>query len=338
MEKHMDKHVLAKIPRWMLITLVGLWTVAAAGVGVAFFTPQDWTAIPGGLAGALFIIGLCWMLIKLPPKSRAYPSIKAWIKPAPNFWLVVLMIVAVMGMLYGVGQLIDPAFALIGGSALIALVVIFVLRDDISWSIIITGVILGVLVGFSIRFLEFNELSWALLNLNAVALMYVAGMLLLKRTSLGKVRWADGKYSVSLFALLIGIILALPAASLNLVGEIYVGDTWVTRWWQAFAAIGPAVGEEVWARLFLITLFYSLLRPSDPKNAGRAIFVSIVISALVHGVAHTGFSVVAILLGVFFYGIPPALLYIKRDLEHAIGYHFMIDFVRFLAAAIFVAA
>ncbi|NIW49866.1 MAG: hypothetical protein GWN30_35365 [Gammaproteobacteria bacterium] len=45
----------------------------------------------------------------------------------------------------------------------------------------------------------------------------------------------------------------------------------------------------------------------------------------------------AIIFGLFFYGIPPALLFIKRDLEHAIGYHFMIDFVRFLAAAIFAA-
>ena len=31
------------------------------------------------------------------------------------------------------------------------------------------------------------------------------------------------------------------------------------------------------------------------------------------------------------YGIPLALLYVKRDLEQAIAYHFFIDFVRFMA-------
>ncbi len=32
------------------------------------------------------------------------------------------------------------------------------------------------------------------------------------------------------------------------------------------------------------------------------------------------------------HGVSMALLFIKRDLEHAVGYHFFVDFVRFAAA------
>lgn len=333
----MDTQFLAKVPKWMQVGLVLLWIVAGVGVAIAFFTPQDWAAIPGGIAGALFIIGLCWALIKIPPCARALPKIKLEFPGASNFWLVLGLIIIVMAAFYALGLLIDPAFVLIGGSALLAVAVIIILRDDLTWDLIITGAILGIVVGFTFRFLEFNELSWSILNLIAVAVMYVAGALLVKRSKLGKISWMSGNYLASLSGFGLALLLAIPAASLNLIGEIYTGDTWVQSWWQAFAAIAPGIGEEVWARLFLVTLFYILLRPSVPQNAGRAILFSVIISSLVHALAHTGFNFVAIIFGLFFYGIPPALLFIKRDLEHAIGYHFMIDFVRFLAAAIFAA-
>jgi membrane protease YdiL (CAAX protease family) len=196
-------------------------------------------------------------------------------------------------------------------------------------------VVIGVIVGFVIRFVQNNDLSWAILNLIAVAVTFIAGAMLQKRTHLGKVSWMDGDYMAALRGFGLALLLAIPAASLNLIGEIYTGDSWVMHWWQALAAFAPSIGEEVWARLFLITLIYALLRPSAPQNAGRAVLWSVLVSSLMHAMAHTGFNPVAIIFGVFFYGVPPALLYIKRDLEHAIGYHFMIDFVRFLAAAIF---
>lgn len=330
----MDTQIMAKIPKWMQIGLIVLWGVAALGVGIAFFTPQDWAAIPGGVAGGLFVVGLCWALLRIPPRMRSLPAVKPWSRPVPNYWIVLGLIIVVVVALYALGLMINPGFVLIGGMGLIALAVIIIFREELSMDQVIVGVILGVVVGFSIRFLEKNELSWALLNLNAVALTYVAGVLLMQRTRLGKIIWLDGDYLVSFKGFLLACVLAVPAASLNLVGEIYAGDTWVESWWQTFAAIGPGIGEEVWARLFLISLLYFLLRPSSSRNASRAVWASIVISAIVHSLAHTGFNFVAILFGVFFYGIPPALLYIKTDLEHAIGYHFMIDFIRFLAAAL----
>jgi membrane protease YdiL (CAAX protease family) len=109
-------------------------------------------------------------------------------------------------------------------------------------------------------------------------------------------------------------------------------DTWLTHWWQPLYALVPAVGEEVWARLFLTTLCYALLRPTTNNNPRRALVAAIVIGALAHSFAHTGIDPIGLLIGGLLYGVPTGLLYIKRDLEHAVGYHFLIDFVRYLAA------
>jgi len=74
-------------------------------------------------------------------------------------------------------------------------------------------------------------------------------------------------------------------------------------------------------------------RPSEPRGGSRYSF-----GAITHGLAHLSNSeifsaegVIMLLIGLI-YGVPMALLFIKRDLEHAIGYHFFIDFVRYLAA------
>jgi F0F1-type ATP synthase assembly protein I len=60
--------------------------------------------------------------------------------------------------------------------------------------------------------------------------------------------------------------------------------------------------------------------------------VAVLIGALVHGFAHTGIDPFGLIIGSLLYGLPTALLFIKKDFEHAVGYHFLIDFVRFMAA------
>ena len=68
-----------------------------------------------------------------------------------------------------------------------------------------------------------------------------------------------------------------------------------------------------------------------PDAATRA-EVDLLVGALVHGFAHTGIDPFGLVIGSLLYGLPTALLFIKKDFEHAVGYHFLIDFVRFVAA------
>jgi hypothetical protein len=113
---------------------------------------------------------------------------------------------------------------------------------------------------------------------------------------------------------------------------MHLGDTWVVDWWQPAYAIVPAVAEETWVRLLLTTLIYALLRPAAAGHPRRAVLIAVLAGCFAHSIAHTGFDPLGLLIGGLLYGIPSALLYIKFDFESVMGYHFLMDFIRFGAA------
>jgi hypothetical protein len=88
----------------------------------------------------------------------------------------------------------------------------------------------------------------------------------------------------------------------------------------------------------MTTLIYSLLRPTTNKHPTRALVAAVLIAAISHGLAHLPgkmlFSPAALqmLMSGLLFGVPMGLLFVKRDFEHAVGYHFFVDFVRFFAA------
>lgn len=131
---------------------------------------------------------------------------------------------------------------------------------------------------------------------------------------------------------LIGCVLAVPATLFNQIGNMYSQDTWVTHWWQSLYAIVPAITEETWASLFLVSFCYAVLRPVAGHHSRRAIVVAILISILAFSTSHAGLNPFVIVIDGLLFSTPYALLLIKKDFEHAVGYHFMVDFVRFIAA------
>ena len=60
--------------------------------------------------------------------------------------------------------------------------------------------------------------------------------------------------------------------------------------------------------------------------------------AIVHGLSHIpsqlilGPAGISYLIIGMLYGVPMGMLFAKKDLEHAIGYHYFIDLIRFLVA------
>jgi hypothetical protein len=124
----------------------------------------------------------------------------------------------------------------------------------------------------------------------------------------------------------------VPVALFNLVGllgTLEQTDSWVRHWWQPAAAVAPAVAEQTWASLFLVPLTYAVLRAGSHRPA---LVAAVVVSALVHGFAHSGVDPVGIVVGSLLFSVPAALLFVRRDLETAVGYHVGVDLVRFVTA------
>ena len=112
----------------------------------------------------------------------------------------------------------------------------------------------------------------------------------------------------------LGAAISIPLAFLNvfyfsLSRQISVGNVV----YSAAFAMKPAIAEEVGFRFFLLVIPYEMLHYPD-------LFVE-----------SPGWAMVMCILGAVIFGFPMALLMKRRNLQMAIGMHWLIDFVRFAA-------
>jgi len=107
---------------------------------------------------------------------------------------------------------------------------------------------------------------------------------------------------------------------------------WVTEWWMPFwLPWFSGIAEEVWFRLFLVGLGYFLLRPAFRTHPALAVIVSVLFSGITFGVGH-GRTVEGFVMTGLGYGVPMAALFAKRDWEHAVGAHYVVNLIPWFAA------
>lgn len=320
------------------VLLASLWLASVTSMAVSLLPKFGSARVVAALASLLFIAVLIGKLIRTSPHAADLPDLAPLIAPRLGFWGLTVALTLGILLLLGVGLIISPGASLLAATCLIALAMAITWRSQVSRRVVLLGLAAGLIVGLGIRLLEYGQLSWAFLNAIVVPPVFVAGALLLQRSKLSQVRLLAGQCRRGLHGFAWGCVLAAPAAILNLLGNVQAGDTWVVHWWQPLAALDPAIAEEIWARLFLTTLVYAMLRPVSNSRPGGALCVAVLLSSLAHAFAHSGINPIGLLIGGILYGAPTGLLFVKRDLEHAIGYHFFIDGLRYLAALIAVAA
>jgi hypothetical protein len=105
---------------------------------------------------------------------------------------------------------------------------------------------------------------------------------------------------------------------------------------SALEALSPAIHEEIIFRFFVLALCFSLIPSgaSSKMRLGTALFLAVVPHSLNHlpelflENPPMGFFMLAATCLLF--GLPMALLQIKKNLEAAIAFHWFIDFMRFL--------
>jgi hypothetical protein len=317
-------------PSHVLLSL--LWLIAVAAGFLSLLPGLSGVRVVVGLSGSVFIVVLIRTLSRKEPYAADLPDMDFLLTPRLGFGTATAVMVTGIGVLCVIGLAVGLAASMISVSALIGAAITVSWRTQLTTRVVILGVLAGLIAGGGIVFLGNGDLSWAIFNLVTIPPLFTGGALLLSRTSLAHIRLLQGEYWLGLQGFLWACVLALPASLLNLLGNMQARDTWLEHWWQPLFAIVPGIAEETWARLFLTTACYALLRPATNPRPRRAVFVAILIGTLVWGFAHTGINPIGLVVGSLLYGIPTALLFIKYDFEHAVGYHFMIDFVRYVAA------
>jgi len=75
----------------------------------------------------------------------------------------------------------------------------------------------------------------------------------------------------------------------------------------------------------LVSLCYFLLRPAFSKRPAIAIVCAVFFSAITFGLGHGGTLLESLLITGLLYGLPMAVIFARRDWEHAVGAHYMIN-------------
>ena len=128
----------------------------------------------------------------------------------------------------------------------------------------------------------------------------------------------------------------MPWAFLDVLAGGSNHETWVKTWWQPITALQPGIAEEAWGRILLVPLFFLLFRRvSHPRVAfTAALYVMAYWFAYLHTSGGLNGITSTVIIGTL-YALPVSYLCLYRDLETAIGWHFGVDFIKFVFALIF---
>jgi hypothetical protein len=192
--------------------------------------------------------------------------------------------------------------------------------------------------GLGALWVPFTPVVWSVLQVLLVSTGLLAGRAVLRHTGLleqgiGHSRLLSEGAAPALRGFLQGMLMGLPwALSLVVMGGS-ASETWVRHWWQPLLAINPAIAEEAWGRILLVPLLFMLLRRTARPR--KAFLTALVIVGYWFAYLHTSGGVGDLPSTIFIgtlYVLPVSYICLNRDLETAIGFHFLLDLIKFAAA------
>jgi hypothetical protein len=279
------------------------------------------------VAQAAAAVGLLRWLGPVPTASlAAVPVTRRW----PLAGALALAVLA----LFSIGATGLVVMAPVGAAAG---AVLLVLRPHLSGREVAYAVILGALAtagGVLEWTASAGTLGTALVQLPLVALALLAAVVVARRigwtqADIGSITYLARGSRRGLRNLGLGFVLAAPWALGNVANGPFEEDH-LTAGWQVLAALRPGIAEEVWIRLFVITLLYWAFRRY--ARARAALLAAALIGTYWFAFLHVPTNPVAALLLGTFQLLPMTYVWLRRGLEAAIGFHLCADLVRFLAA------
>jgi hypothetical protein len=314
------------------------WAVASVLFGWQLRQPPYSFGSPGTVLNLLVMLVctialLAWIPNPLPRDVTGQPAKKVW------FVVLVLVLIGVL--------LVIPLEAFRVFLFLIPLIAVTVLvlwkrpldRREVLYASILA--LLAGITGLGAGWISWiTPAIWGLLQFLLVLTGLLAGWTILQRTGLqgegvGISRFLSNGATAALKAFLTGMLISLPWAFLNVLVGGANQETWVQAWWQPFIALQPGISEEAWARIFLVPLLFLLFRRAGRTRLAftAALYVIAYWFAYLHSAGGVEGIPSALIIGTLF-SLPVSYLCFYRDLETAIGWHFAVDFTKFVFALI----
>jgi hypothetical protein len=325
--------------RWradpLAAAVVLVWLVAAVSLAVMLLLGVGDSSRLGVARGALhlvYAVALVWYLARTGPSVASMPDSplgRAWNGPLGRRVAGGLALAVVLMGLLDVGL-----FLLLLATTTITLLAIW-------WRQITRRAVLLGLGASVFAFLTGGLAFWRhgfvakpmlIFMLVAIPPMFVAGGVLVTRTGLGAVRVLEGRYTTALRSVLTGAVLFLPLGLGNAAGPPRAGLGWVSAWWQPLVLPAwSAIAEEVAFRTLPVCLLYALIRPVLSRSPVVAVGFAVLFSAVTFGLGH-GQTLGNLFNAGLGYGLPLAVVFARRDWEHAVGAHYTINMVPWLMA------
>lgn len=317
-------HIIALIIMWFLTT-VSLVLMLVGGVRDSgrFRLERDFLQVAYVLVLFWYLIRTGPPLVGLPDPSPPVPSESSLRRVIPVIIIVLLFLAELSGQFEGLVQLLlIPA----------AVSVLIVWRREIRLRALLLGIAVATIAFLGgLPFYQNQALGQeAFFSFLVFAIpMFVAGGLLSKRTGLHGSRLNTGQFWMALASFLWGCLLFVPLGLTNaLSGSPALRMTWVNRWWVPLSQpLFSGIVEEAWWRLFLVSLCYFLLRRAFRKRPAIPLICAMLFSAIIFGLGHGGTFQERLLTTGLLYGLPLALTFARRDWEHAVGAHYMINMI-----------
>jgi len=318
------------------IALIILWLVTTTSMIVMLLNDAQGTSFSAirHILQAIYVGVLLWYLARTG-SSVNQPS-EPGVQVTSQMTISTRLAVLGIALLFVLNIISDEGRPLLTLLSLIASVVIlFVWRRDIQLGLVIQGfavAIFAYLAGSQWVELGVLSKSWNITLSAFTVLFYIAGGLLLKRTRLGGMQLLSGQYGKALKSVCVGSLLFIPLGLINALGDPIVDLTVVREWWMPlWLPWWSGVNEETWFRLFLVGLTYFLLRPAFREPPSLAVIAAVFFSGITFGVGHARTLDHFMTTGLL-YGVPLASIFAKRDWEHAVGAHYMVNMIPALIA------
>lgn len=209
-------------------------------------------------------------------------------------------------------------------------------RRSVTTRTVLLGFILATLSGLS-HWMHNPSFLWSIQEGVAVWVCFVAGVILFKEGRTTVVSAFQPPLAKTGRSVVVGILFATP---LTIVNNLYFylstgSIDWQNVFYSVWEALSPAIHEEIIFRFFVLAFSLYLLR--DSMSSRRATAIALFLAVVPHSLNHLpdlflenpAMGVLMLIATSLLFGLPMALLQVRKNLEAAIAFHWCIDFVRF---------